>query len=94
MAGLPCAVQVVGAGRRLVEEEVLGFMGVTEEALRNDGVFYQHLNIEEYMGSDGKSAPVVVEPTEKKGVGADKEIGGEHEKEIIQHELEMLGGSS
>jgi Asp-tRNA(Asn)/Glu-tRNA(Gln) amidotransferase A subunit family amidase len=94
MAGLPCAVQVVGAGRRLVEEEVLGFMGITEEALRNDGVFYQHLNIEEYMGSDGKSAPVVIEPTEKKGVGADKEIGGEHEKEIIQHELEMLGGSS
>lgn len=41
MEGLPCAVQVVG--RRLQEEKVLGYMNVVEEALRTDGVVYEHL---------------------------------------------------
>jgi Asp-tRNA(Asn)/Glu-tRNA(Gln) amidotransferase A subunit family amidase len=120
MEGLPCAVQIVGAGRRLMEEEVLGFMEVTEEALREDGVVYEHLDIEDYMGvavveekkakkiEPSQSEPVVeetpeqtdsdegvvVEPTEVKGVGEDVEMEEEHEKEIVMHELEMMGGSS
>ena len=44
MVGLPCAVQVVG--RRLREEQVLGYMKVLEDALREDGVMYEHLEIE------------------------------------------------
>lgn len=107
MEGLPCAVQVVGAGRRLMEEEVLAYMEVTEEALMADGVVYQHLDVEDYMdvgaavvGSvepteqNGSEECVVVEPTEVKGVGEDTEIGEEQEKEIVMHELEMMGGSS
>ena len=43
MDGLPCAVQVVG--RRLQEEKVLGYMNVVEEALRRNGVVYEHLEI-------------------------------------------------
>lgn len=107
MQGLPCAVQVVGAGRRLMEEEVLGYMDVTETALREDGVVYQHLNIEDYM--DGKSEVVkstesktakpkesTMTTTEKPDGGDDDEVemNVEHEKEIVEHEMEMLGGSS
>ena len=45
MAGLPCAVQVVG--RRLQEEKVLAFMKVLEDALRDEeGVVYEHLEVE------------------------------------------------
>ena len=44
MEGLPCAVQVVG--RRLQEEKVLGCMKVMEDALRESGVVYQHLEVE------------------------------------------------
>lgn len=44
MEGLPCAVQVVG--RRLQEEKVLGCMKVLEDALREDGVVYQHLEVD------------------------------------------------
>lgn len=44
MEGLPCAVQVVG--RRLQEEKVLGCMQVLEDALREQGVVYQHLEVE------------------------------------------------
>jgi Asp-tRNA(Asn)/Glu-tRNA(Gln) amidotransferase A subunit family amidase len=44
MEGLPCAVQVVG--RRLQEEKVLGCMKVLEDALRDDGVVYQHLEVD------------------------------------------------
>lgn len=78
-----------------MEEEVLGYMNVTEQALKDDGVVYEHLDIEDYM----ERAPVettteIVEPTDEKGHGADIEISAEHEKEIVQHELEMLGGSS
>jgi fatty acid amide hydrolase len=43
MEGLPCAVQVVG--RRLHEERVLGYMHVVEQALKSDGVVYEHLDI-------------------------------------------------
>jgi fatty acid amide hydrolase len=44
MEGLPCAVQVVG--RRLQEEKVLGCMKVLEDALREDGAVYQHLEVD------------------------------------------------
>ena len=44
MEGLPCAVQVVG--RRLTEEKVLGYMTVVENALKKDGVVYEHLDVE------------------------------------------------
>lgn len=44
MAGLPCAVQVVG--RRLEEEKVLGYMKIVEDALKADGVVYEHLDVE------------------------------------------------
>jgi fatty acid amide hydrolase len=43
MAGLPCAVQIVG--RRLQEEKVLGYMALVEEALRVDGVVYEQLEV-------------------------------------------------
>lgn len=45
MAGLPCAVQIVG--RRLTEEKTLACMLVVEEALKKDGVVYEHLDLEE-----------------------------------------------
>jgi fatty acid amide hydrolase len=44
MQGLPCAVQVVG--RRLQEEKVLAYMNVVEDALRADGVVYEHLDVD------------------------------------------------
>lgn len=44
MEGLPCAVQVVG--RRLEEEKVLMYMETIEDALRESGVIYEHLQIE------------------------------------------------
>ncbi|KAI9728501.1 MAG: hypothetical protein M1834_007639 [Cirrosporium novae-zelandiae] len=44
MAGLPVAVQIVG--RRLEEEKVLGFMGRVEEALTEEGLQYQVLDID------------------------------------------------
>jgi Asp-tRNA(Asn)/Glu-tRNA(Gln) amidotransferase A subunit family amidase len=44
MDGLPCAVQVVG--RRLQEEKVLAYMRVLEDALRADGVVYEHLDVD------------------------------------------------
>lgn len=109
MAGLPCAIQVVGAGKRLVEEEVLGYMGITEQALKDDGVVYEHLNIEDYMedtspATEKPAAPVETEkviqsdPTDaehEKGHGADDiEISPEHEHDVVEHEMEMLGGSS
>ena len=43
MEGLPCAVQVVG--RRLQEEKVLGYMNVVEDALKGEGIIYEHLEI-------------------------------------------------
>jgi Asp-tRNA(Asn)/Glu-tRNA(Gln) amidotransferase A subunit family amidase len=45
MAGLPCAVQVVG--RRLTEEKTLGCMQVVVEALAAAGTVYEHLDVEE-----------------------------------------------
>ena len=90
-----------------MEEEVLGYMEVTEEALTADGVIYQHLDVEDYMDvgvavvesvesteQNGSEEGVVVEPTEVKDVGEEMEISEEHEKEIVMHELEMMGGSS
>ncbi|RMZ76036.1 hypothetical protein DV737_g5014, partial [Chaetothyriales sp. CBS 132003] len=64
MAGLPCAVQIVG--RRLTEEKTLGCMAVVEEALRKQGTVYEHLDPEnlpeEVWGDDwkrtGPSEPV------------------------------------
>lgn len=50
MAGLPVAVQVVG--RRLTEEKTLACMQVVEDALRQDGVVYQHLDVENLPGLD------------------------------------------
>lgn len=45
MAGLPCAVQVVGgAPERLSEEKTLACMSVVESALRSAGVVYEHLD--------------------------------------------------
>lgn len=44
MAGLPCAVQVVG--RRLQEEKVLGYIHAVERALNADGVIYEHLDLD------------------------------------------------
>ena len=44
MEGLPCAVQIVG--RRLTEEKVLRYMSVVESALKEDGVVYEHLDVE------------------------------------------------
>ena len=44
MEGLPCAVQVVG--RRLAEEKVLAYMTLLEDALRGNGVVYEHLEVE------------------------------------------------
>ncbi|EXJ87338.1 hypothetical protein A1O3_04297 [Capronia epimyces CBS 606.96] len=43
MAGLPCAVQVVG--RRLEEEQVLAYMKIVEDSLRAAGTVYEHLDI-------------------------------------------------
>lgn len=47
MKGLPCAVQVVG--RRLSEEKTLGCMAAVEEALKQAGVVYEQLDIEQVM---------------------------------------------
>ena len=47
MEGLPCAVQVVG--RRLTEESTLGYMKVVEEALKENGTVYEHLDVERVM---------------------------------------------
>lgn len=44
MAGLPCAVQVVG--RRLAEEKVLAYMKIVEDSLRESGVIYEHIDID------------------------------------------------
>jgi Asp-tRNA(Asn)/Glu-tRNA(Gln) amidotransferase A subunit family amidase len=44
MDGLPIAVQIVG--RRLQEEKVLAYMDVVTEALKSDGVVYEHLDVE------------------------------------------------
>ncbi len=44
MKGLPCAVQIVG--RRLTEEKTLGFMQVVEDALKENGTVYEHLDPE------------------------------------------------
>ncbi|RMZ88625.1 hypothetical protein DV736_g4152, partial [Chaetothyriales sp. CBS 134916] len=64
MAGLPCAVQIVG--RRLTEEKTLGYMAVVEEALKKQGTVYEHLDPEnlpeDVWGDDwkrtGPSVPV------------------------------------
>ncbi|KIW19045.1 hypothetical protein PV08_03335 [Exophiala spinifera] len=45
MEGLPIAVQVVG--RRLTEEKTLGYMGVVESCLREAGIVYEHLDVED-----------------------------------------------
>lgn len=52
MAGLPCAVQVVG--RRLTEEKVLGYMKVVDDALKANGVVYEHLDVEKLEAMDAK----------------------------------------
>lgn len=44
MEGLPCCVQVVG--RRLTEEKTLACMKVVDDALKSDGVVYEHLDME------------------------------------------------
>lgn len=44
MEGLPIAVQVVG--RRLTEEKTLGYMGVVEYCLREAGIVYEHLDVD------------------------------------------------
>ena len=109
MAGLPCAIQVVGAGKRLIEEEVLGYMEVTEQALKDAGVVYKHLNIEDYMEDTASATAKLAvsaktekaseggEPTyleHEKGHGDDAEISPKHEHEIVEREMELLGGSS
>jgi len=64
MAGLPIAVQVVG--RRLTEEKVLAYMSVVTEALKSDGVEYEHLDIENLPEVEGleeaKKRKVEVDP--------------------------------
>lgn len=53
MAGLPCAVQVVGgAPWRLSEEKTLACMKVVEDALRTNGVVYEHLDVEKVMDEE------------------------------------------
>jgi Asp-tRNA(Asn)/Glu-tRNA(Gln) amidotransferase A subunit family amidase len=47
MAGLPCAIQVVG--RRLTEEKTLGCMQVVQEALKKNGIEYEQLDIEKFV---------------------------------------------
>ena len=44
MAGLPCAVQIVG--RRLEEEKVLKYMAIVQEALKENGNVYEMLEVE------------------------------------------------
>ncbi|KIV81473.1 hypothetical protein PV11_03658 [Exophiala sideris] len=63
MAGLPCAVQVVG--RRLTEEKVLGYMKVVEDCLRDAGTVYEHLDVEalpELLDIEKQESKVPVEP--------------------------------
>jgi Asp-tRNA(Asn)/Glu-tRNA(Gln) amidotransferase A subunit family amidase len=63
MAGLPCAVQVVG--RRLTEEKTLGCMKVVEAALGAAGTAYTHLDVEalpEIHDVERQSSKVPVEP--------------------------------
>ncbi|KAI1609507.1 amidase signature domain-containing protein [Exophiala viscosa] len=63
MAGLPCAVQVVG--RRLTEEKVLGYMKVVEDTLRDAGTVYEHLDVEalpELHDIEKQESKVPVEP--------------------------------
>lgn len=63
MAGLPCAVQVVG--RRLTEEKVLAYMKVVEDSLAADGTVYQHLDVEslpEMHDIEKQSSKVSVDP--------------------------------
>ncbi|KAK4943370.1 hypothetical protein LTR10_017044 [Elasticomyces elasticus] len=63
MAGLPCAVQVVG--RRLTEEKVLGYMKVVEDSLRDAGTVYEHLDVEalpELLDIAKQESKVPVEP--------------------------------
>lgn len=63
MAGLPCAVQVVG--RRLTEESVLGYMKVVEDCLRASGTVYEHLDVEklpELLDVERQESKVPVDP--------------------------------
>ncbi|EXJ83440.1 hypothetical protein A1O1_07063 [Capronia coronata CBS 617.96] len=63
MAGLPCAVQVVG--RRLTEEKVLAYMKIVEDALRASGTVYQHLDVEalpELHDVESQKTKVSVDP--------------------------------
>jgi len=63
MAGLPCAVQVVG--RRLTEEKVLACMKIVENSLKTCGVVYQHLDVEalpEIHDIESQSSKVPVDP--------------------------------
>jgi hypothetical protein len=88
---------------------VLGYMEVTEQALKDAGVVYEHLNIEDYMEdtSPATAKPAVPAKTEKasegseptyleheKGHGDDAEMSPEHEHEVVEREMELLGGSS
>lgn len=60
MAGLPCAVQVVG--RRLTEEKTLAQMKIVEDSLRASGVVYEHLNIEMLEDIEGERKRLPVNP--------------------------------
>ncbi|KIX08056.1 uncharacterized protein Z518_02711 [Rhinocladiella mackenziei CBS 650.93] len=63
MAGLPCAVQVVG--RRLTEEKVLAYMKIVTDSLAAAGTVYEHLNIEalpEIHDIEAQSSKVPVDP--------------------------------
>lgn len=56
MAGLPCAVQVVGGvPGRLQEEKTLAAMKVVVEALKQTGTVYHHLDVQRLMKEESRN---------------------------------------